>query len=364
MFFTALAPLLPYYVDELGISHGQAGVLSGAEAVGTFMAALPAGLLASRWGYKRTVIGASALIAACAIGFGFARELWLLDLLRFGQGCASATALTGVIAWIVAVAPAERRGQLLGTALGAAATGSLLGPLLGGLAAEIGTGPAFAAAGLLLVPLLAVVATLPEPALEQPQSLRLALGFARHPQVRIGFWLILLAALVIGTLAVVVPLRLDELGWTAAAISGAFVVGGALEGATNPLVGRWSDRHGRRRPALAALGALTAVMLLLGLAGRPLLVAALLALAAVALGALSVTAMTTLSAGAEEADLDRGLTISVMNVGWAPGHAIGAVLGGLLIGDGGILLACLPPVLLCLLTAVMLRERARTRAVL
>lgn len=359
MFFTALAPLLPYYVDELGISYTQAGVMSGAEAAGTFVAALPAGLLTSRWGYKRTVVSASALIGLFAIGFGFTRQLWLLDLLRFGQGCASATALTAAIAWIVAVVPSERRGQMLGTTLGAAATGSLLGPLLGGLAAAIGPGPAFTTAGLLFVPLLLVVAMLPRPAGQPAQPLRRALTFTSQPQVRISCWMILLAALVLGSLTVIVPLRLGELGWTATAISASFVIGGALESAANPLVGRWADRRGPRRPALAALALLSILMVLLGLAGRPLLIAALLAPAAVALGALSVTAMTTLSAVAEQANLDRGLTISVMNLGWAPGNAIGAILGGMLIDDGQALIACLPSALLCLLTVAVLGRRPR-----
>ena len=55
-FFTAIAPLLPEYVDDLHMSTAQAGILSAAYAAGTLAAALPGGYVASRFGPRRTVI--------------------------------------------------------------------------------------------------------------------------------------------------------------------------------------------------------------------------------------------------------------------------------------------------------------------
>ena len=37
-FYTAITPLLPHYVDDLGLSKGAAGVLSAAYAAGTLFA--------------------------------------------------------------------------------------------------------------------------------------------------------------------------------------------------------------------------------------------------------------------------------------------------------------------------------------
>ena len=59
-FFAAIAPLLPDYVDELGLSKAQAGILSASYAAGTLLASLPAGFVASRVGPRRTVIGGPA----------------------------------------------------------------------------------------------------------------------------------------------------------------------------------------------------------------------------------------------------------------------------------------------------------------
>ncbi len=55
-FFAAIAPLLPDYVDDLGLSKAQAGILSASYAAGTLVASLPAGFVASRVGPRRTVI--------------------------------------------------------------------------------------------------------------------------------------------------------------------------------------------------------------------------------------------------------------------------------------------------------------------
>jgi predicted MFS family arabinose efflux permease len=51
-FYSAIAPLLPDYVSELGMSKTAAGVLSAAYAAGTLLASLPAGFTATRAGAR------------------------------------------------------------------------------------------------------------------------------------------------------------------------------------------------------------------------------------------------------------------------------------------------------------------------
>ncbi len=353
IFFSALAPLLPHYVGALGISHGQAGLLVGSEAAGSFVAALPAGLVASRWGYKPTVLLALALLTVCTTGFGLAHSFVPLVLLRFAQGCASATALTAALAWLMSASPAERRGQLLGTALGAAAIGSVIGPLLGTAAASLGTAVAFGGVAALFIPLGLAIAAIPAPQQGRSQPLASLLALGRHPRLRAACWLMLLTALSIGALTVIGPLRLDALGWGASAIAAVFVSGAALEGIANPLAGRWLDRRGPRALAVAASGALSLLFLGLGVAGAPLAVAVLVTLATAALGALSVVAVALLSSGADSAGLDRGLSTSAMNLAWAPGNALGSISSGVLLDHGGALAAAALPATLCLGTALL-----------
>ena len=44
IFYSAITPLLPSYVDDLGLTKSEAGILAGAYAAGTLAASLPGGL--------------------------------------------------------------------------------------------------------------------------------------------------------------------------------------------------------------------------------------------------------------------------------------------------------------------------------
>ena len=67
--------------------------------------------------------------------FGFGTNIVTLDVLRFLQGAACGFIWGGGLTWVIAVAPRERRGEMLGSVIGAAIFGTILGPVLGTLAA-------------------------------------------------------------------------------------------------------------------------------------------------------------------------------------------------------------------------------------
>src|SRR6476660_8811864 len=142
-FFAAIAPLLPQYVDELGLSKAEAGVLSAAYAAGTLLGSLPAGFVASRVGPRKAVIHGLLLVGFSSLVFGFANQIALLDAARFIQGIAGALIWSGALTWLITTAPEEERGSVIGKALGTAIAGALLGPALGAIAGAIGTEPVF-----------------------------------------------------------------------------------------------------------------------------------------------------------------------------------------------------------------------------
>src|SRR3954451_24507365 len=86
MFYAAITPLLPHYVDELGLSKTGAGVLAGAYAAGTLLGALPGGLMAARIGVKRTVLFGLGCMVAASLAFAFGTSAGLLVAARFVQG--------------------------------------------------------------------------------------------------------------------------------------------------------------------------------------------------------------------------------------------------------------------------------------
>jgi MFS family permease len=357
-FFAVLAPLLPYYEDEFGLSTSALGALSAVYSAGALVGAIPSGLLAVRVGVRPTVVGGLAIIVVTSVAFGLADSAWVLYAARFGQGVGSALAWTGGLAWLVAAAPRERRGELIGIAMGAALAGALLGPVLGGAASLAGPAPAFAAVGAVGVGLAAWALTIPAfPPAEKPQPLRVLREAARTREVISGIWLVSLAAFLLGVISVVAPLRLDELGWGAVGISAAFLIAAGLEGAMNPVIGRWSDRGGRMAPVRAGLVAAIAVSVVIPWVDLRWPYLLLVVVAGVAYGVNWVPGTALLSDGAERAGVDQGFGFALLNVAWAPANVVGAGLGGALADAFGDAAAYLLAASLCVLTLVAVQRR-------
>jgi MFS family permease len=327
MFYAAITPLLPHYVDDLGLSKSSAGVLSAAYAAGTLLGSLPSGWFATRFGARRTILFGLTLMSASSLAFAFASEIAVLDAARFTQGIGGACAWTGGLAWLLTMAPADRRGELIGSALAAAIVGVLLGPVLGGAATVAGPEPIFSAVALVGVALAAWARTLPAPPAATAPRVRELAGTMLSAPVLTGAWLVALPALFAGTLNVLAPLRLDELGASGVAIGAVFLVSAAVEAACTPLFGSLSDRRGRMVPIGAGLvaGGVTAVALTLP--GTVLLVAVAVLAAILSLALLWAPAMALLSDGAVARGLDLGFAAALVNLAWAGGQVIGGTGG-------------------------------------
>ncbi len=328
MFFTALTPLLPHYVDKLDLGKGGAGVLQAMYPIGALLASIPGGMAAARFGVKPTVLVGLALLALTTTAFGLADSEWTLDLARFVQGVSSAFSWTGALAWLVAASPPGRRGQLIGSAFGAAIAGALFGPVLGAVASFTGTGPAFGTvAGLAIVLAIAAWRT-PAATPAEPQPVRMLFQALLVRRIQVPMWLCLLPALLFGNLSVLAPLRLSDLGWGAAAVGATYLVMAAIEAAWAPILGRASDHYGRLPPLRAALLASAIVTFLLPWPHSPWLLAVVIVAAGFAFGSFWTPAMSMITDEAETVGLDYGYAFALVNVAWAPGQAGGSAIGG------------------------------------
>jgi MFS family permease len=347
MFFAALAPLLPHFVSEYGLSKGAAGVLSASYAAGVLAASVSGGLAASRFGPRQAALGGVALTAVASLAFALSHTIWTLGAARLLQGVGSAFSWSGALAWLVAAAPRERRGALIGATMGAAVFGALLGPVLGAIASVAGVRPTFLGVSLLGLGLGAwVLATPGVPA--QPQALsalrradRLLLG---------GLWLLVLPALLFGVLAVLVPLKLHAHGWGGVAIGAVFLATAGLEVALNPLLGQFSDKRGRLLPVRIALIGSVVVSLGFAWADSPTLIAGLVLIAGLTYGGFYTPGMALLTDAAERRDIAPALVFGAMNGAWAAGNVVGPAMGGWLAEVAGDSLPYLLLALVCLLT--------------
>jgi MFS family permease len=354
MFFAALTPLLPNYADEFGLSKAGAGVLSAAYPAGALVGGVPSGLATARVGARSAVIAGLAVIAVSTFVFATADSIWLLDASRFVQGIGSSLAWTAGLTWLVSETPAARRGQTIGSAMAAAIVGALFGPVLGGIAAVIGQTPAFGGAGLAAIGLAAWAIATPEPPRAEPQRLGLLFTALHHRVIALGVWLVALPALAFGTLGVLVPLRLEDLGFAAVAIGAVWLTAAALEAIVNPLVGRLSDRVGRFPPMRVSVLAGAAITVLLPWPGSAYPLAALVILASIAFGSFWTPAMALLSDEAERRGLEYAYAFALINLAWAPGQALGASGGGALAHLTSDTVPYLVLSAVCLLTFVLL----------
>ncbi len=137
MFYAAITPLLPELSDRLSLGKDAAGLLAATYALGNLAGALPAGWLAARAGVRAAVLAGLGLMSVSSVAFAFGDSIVVLDAARFLQGVGGACSWAGGMAWLATAAPQERRGEVIGTALGAAIFGVQLGPVLGALATAV-----------------------------------------------------------------------------------------------------------------------------------------------------------------------------------------------------------------------------------
>lgn len=328
MFYAAIAPLLPTLAKQFGLSKLSAGVLTASYAAGMLISSLPAGLIAVRIGPKSTVCLGLGLLACSTLAFGLLDSIAALCAARFVEGVGGACSWAGGLAWIVARAPTDRRGALIGGAVGAAVAGALFGPVIGTVAVAVGRAPAFGVAAAVSVALIGAANRLDAPSVRSGQGLRDLRDASTNRRVVVAMWLVALPAVVSGTLNVLAPLRLHRLGAGAAGIGAAFLAGTAIEAAISPRIGRLSDRRGRLAPLRFGLGAASAVLLCFTLPSNPVVLAGVVVAVAAALGVFWAPAMAMLSDAADTRGLDQGLAAALMNLAWAGGQIVGAGGGG------------------------------------
>jgi MFS family permease len=327
-FYAAIAPLLPDYVAEYGLSKAGAGVLTASYGAGTLLASLPAGLVASRFGPRRSVIVGLLMLGVASVVFGFGGSIVLLDAARFAQGVSGALIWSGALTWLVTSSPDERRGSVIGTALGAAVAGALLGPALGALAASVGTELVFGSVLVVTLVLALVAARLPEVRVPETQSLHEAAMAMLSRPVRNAVAFVAVPSLMFGAVEVLVPLRIDALGGGHILIAGGFIAGAALEAVLAPVAGRYSDRVGRRTPYTVGMAICAVAMVAIALAETLGAVLAGLIVTSLGAGICFAPALTMLSEAAESSRLHQGFAAGLSNMAWAAGQVVGSVAGG------------------------------------
>jgi MFS family permease len=354
MLYAALTPLLPHLVH----SKGRAGILVAAYAAGALIGGIPGGWASVRIGARNAVLLGLAGMGLASLGFAFADSFWSLFAARLVQGIGSGFTWAGAFAWLLAAAPRDRRGELIGSAMGAAVFGALFGPVVGAAAALAGREAVFAALASLAVVLGAWTLRISEAPEEERPSAAAVMRALHNRLFAAGLALMSLASLLFGVLGTLAPLHLSHAGWGAAAIGGLWLVGAALEAAESPLIGRLGDRRGLMLPVRGALLASAVFAALLAFGPRPLFYAPLIVIGGAAFGALFTPAFVLIADGAEDARLAQGMAFGVMNAAWALGAVVGPAAAGAIAGATGDWIPYLLVALACLASLALTLARS------
>jgi MFS family permease len=321
----AVLPVLPRFVHgPLDGGNVAVGVVIGSYAITGLLLRPFAGRLADHRGRKPTVLLGSILVALG--GFMYLLPLGVPGLIasRLVLGAGEGTVFTASSAWVVDLAPPERRGRVIGLYGLSVWAGLSIGPLIGELILHASSYTmVWLFAGL--APLLgALIATrLPDPFHAAPHPEEERRGLIEREAIRPGAALAL-GSIGYGTMAAFVVLHLESRGvGHGAAVFGAFATMVVL---TRLIGGDLPDRVGAARVAFVA--ALVEAIGLATIAVAPSLPVAVAG--ALAMGAAFSLLYPSLSLIVVERvpETRRGAALGTFTAFFDAGVGIGAPLAG------------------------------------
>ncbi|MBC1241031.1 MFS transporter [Nostoc sp. 2RC] len=252
LFWSSLAsllPTLPLYIDHVGGTKQQIGIVTGSFALGLLLTRPMLGRLADERGRKFVLLLGTMVAAIAPFGYLATQSIGLLIFVRIFHGVSIAAFTTGYSALIADLAPPEKRGEIIGYMSLATPIGLAIGPALGGyLEATTGYGVLFlVAAELGFFALLAIVQVTNPSIQPQEQTQESNQNFwqiLNSPRVRVPTLIMLLVGLSAGTVHTFVSLFIKS---TQINFNGGlfFTVAAISSFSTRVFAGKASDRLGR-----------------------------------------------------------------------------------------------------------------------
>jgi MFS family permease len=251
LFWSSLAsllPTLPLYIEDIGATKQQLGIVMGSFAIGLLLFRSFLGRLADSRGRKIVLLIGTIVAAIAPFGYIAIKSIPLLLVLRAFHGISLAAFTTGYLALVADIAPTQNRGEVIGYMSLVNPIGLAIGPAIGGyLQSTVGYTPLFlTSAGLGCLATLCILPVVNPPidVLSGEKNDNSIWQMLVSPRVRIPAMIMLIVGLAFGTLHTFVPLFIKStkvdlnpgLFYTAAAIASFSI---------RLFSGRLSDRYGR-----------------------------------------------------------------------------------------------------------------------
>jgi len=342
---------------DLGASVPTAGLIVGLFGVGAFLADLPAGILASRLGDRRTMVLATGVLGLASLVVATRPSLFIFGALVAVMGASTAVFALGRLTHATDRSPIGHRGRVMSIIGGTQRIGHLVGPALGGLTVvPLGlTGP-FLVHALMAFAASAAVLTSPRrlsgDCLDRPQQPTLRGVFRNHRRTFATAGLAVVAIQIVrSSRQAVIPLWGSHVGLGASEVAFLFSLSAAMEVLMFYPVGKLMDRKGRKLAAIPALTLMSLGMLAIPLTSDALTLGAVVAMLGFANGMSTGINMTLSSDLSPEhgRSVFLGLWRMITDIGTASGPTVvaaTAAVAGLgfapaaiaVVGAGGVLL--------------------------
>lgn len=135
LFWSSLAsllPTLPLYIEEVGATKQQIGLVMGCFAIGLLLFRSLLGNLADQHSRKIVLLIGMGVVASAPLGYLMVQSIPLLMVIRAFHGISIAAFTTGYSALVADIAPPQKRGEVIGYMSLVNPIGAALGPALGG----------------------------------------------------------------------------------------------------------------------------------------------------------------------------------------------------------------------------------------
>jgi len=267
----AALPVIALLALDLGASPAVAGAIVALRGIGTLLFDVPSGILVARFGDRRAMTWATAVLGVIAVAVGMRPSLPVYAGLILVMGCVWSVWALARLSYATESAPLRHRGRVMSMMGGTMRIGHFVGPLIGGLAVvPLGlAGPFFVQAALAVAAALSLVLaaeglTPQQPSRSAPVSMRQMAHEHRRTLATAGFVAVTVQVLRSSRQAVV-PLWGDQIGLNASQVSLIFGASSAIEMVLFYPVGMLMDRWGRKWAVIPCLLLLSAGMALVPL---------------------------------------------------------------------------------------------------
>lgn len=330
--WSGVTPLIPAYIEQYDLTDFQGGLVLSVASLGILIASVPASYVTRRITPRTLTLASMAVIAVAGMAMAVAPGYWSIVAARFIFGLGFGTLYVSMVAWLDDASGNESARVLALTTAIVGISATLAPAYAGWVAEQYGLSAPFV--GLAIVTTLLFVLLLfdrsgtglrKDPA---PPARDMARAIAADPGLSTMLLLTTAAAVVWMTADLLVPLRLDESGFSTSQIGLAFSVSAVVFVLASAVTARRADRWARPGVAIAMTAALALTTALPAvLLGVPVTLVFLFG-ASVTTG---VIAALTFPFGLQA--VERGaVTVAVMsalaNIIWALSGMAGPTVGG------------------------------------